>query len=320
MCSNSICGQSSSSSSSSSSSGSTGKIAGIVLGSVGGVGCALGALILVRRRNRRHQVQRMRGFTPSMALNGHLNDKSMGTFKKMNNAERHKSDYSFTSEQAALESLSSMSMSMSPIGRQSAVYYKDNQLHSLSGTMSPFEDGDTTSYASSQPVMMASVPLAAYKNGPRSSKFDFLQNAFANRQPIQTSAKAASPLASRPPPSIASSVRMSGMSSVNGDNWEALISQPPSRSGFVDSERRGSNRMSTTTFGSGHHHVGIGDDESVADPIFSPATSHASARVVMPNQSPPPSHNPFRTYTPSNVPQDAWTKEDEDGMRNYQYF
>jgi hypothetical protein len=316
VCSDSICGPSSSSSSS----GSTGKIAGIVLGSVGGVGCAVGALFCVRRRNRRHQIQRMRGFTPSMALNGHLNDKSMGTFKKMNNAERHKSDYSFTSEQAALESLSSMSMSMSPIGRQSAVYYKDNQLHSLSGTMSPFEEGDTTSYTSSQPVMMASVPLAAYKNGPRSSKFDFLQNAFANRQPIHTYAKATNPPASPSPPSIASSVRMSAMSSVNGDNWEALISQPPSRSGFVDSERRGSNRLSSTTFGSGHHHVGIGDDESVADPIFSPATSHASARVVMPNQPPPPSHNPFRTYTPSHVPQDAWTKEDEDGMRNYQYF
>jgi hypothetical protein len=314
ICSDSMCGQSSSSSGPN----SAGKIAGIVLGSVGGVGCAVGVLFCVRRRNRRHQIQRMRGFTPSMALNGHLNDKNMmGSFKKINNAERHKSDYSFTSEQAALESLSSMSMSMSPIGRQSAVYYKDNQLHSLSGTMSPFEDGDATSYTSSQPVMMASVPpLATYKNGPRSSKFDFLQSAFANRQPIQTAPKA-SPL-SKPSPSIASSVRLSGLSSVNDDNWEALISQP--RSGFVDSERRGSNRMSSTTFGSGHHHVGIGDDESVADPNFSPAVSHASARVVMPYQTPPPSHNPFRTITPSNVPQDAWTKEDEDGMKNYQYF
>ncbi|KAI8584033.1 hypothetical protein K450DRAFT_268026 [Umbelopsis ramanniana AG] len=310
-CSDSICGPSSSSSGQN----SAGKIAGIVLGSVGGVGCAVGVLLCVRRRNRNHQIQRMRGFTPSMALNGHLNDKNMGSFKRMNNAERHKSDYSFTSEQAALESLSSMSMSMSPIGRQSAVYYKDNQLHSLSGTMSPFEDGDATSYTSSQPVMMASVPLATYKHAPRSSKFDFLQNALANRHPIQT---AASPLA-KSSPSIASSVRNSGLSSVNGSNWEALISPP--RSGFVDAERRGSNRMSSTTFGSGHHHVGIGDDESVADPIFSPAVSHASARVVMPNQTlPPPSHNPFRTHTPSIVPQDAWTKEDEDGMKNYQYF
>ncbi|KAG2178602.1 hypothetical protein INT44_001755 [Umbelopsis vinacea] len=305
MCSDSICGPSTSSSAGQN---SAGKIAGIVLGSVGGVGCAVGVLFCVRRRNRNHQIQRMRGFTPSMALNGHLNDKNMGNFQRMNNsAERHKSNYSFNSEQAALESLSSMSMSMSPIGRQSAVYYKDNQLHSLSGTMSPFED--TTSYTSSQPVMMASVPLAAYKSGPRSSKFDFLQNALSNRQ----KPTAVSPLAS---PSVASSVRHSGLSSVS--NWEALISQP--RSGFADSERqRGSNRMSSTTFGSGHHHVGIGDDESVADPVFSPAVSYASARVVMPNQA-PTSHNPFRTFTPSQVPQDAWTKEDEDGMKNYQYF
>jgi hypothetical protein len=271
----------------------------------------------------------MRGFTPSMALNGHLNDKNMGTFKRLNNADRHNSDYSFTSEQAALESLSSMSMSMSPIGRQSAVYYKDNQLHSLSGTISPFDDGDTTSFSSSQPVMMAAVPMATvpmatYKNGVRSSKFDFLQNAFANRKMPNTK-PASSPMkrawTPTQPPSVASSVRDSGLSSVNGANWQALVSQPPSRSGFVDSERRGSNRMSTTTFGSGHHHVGIGDDESVADPNFSPIASQTSANVVISNsQQQASSHNPFRNYTPSNIPQDAWTKEDEDGMGNYQYF
>lgn len=323
VCNNSVCGQSSGSS-------STGTIVGIALGSTAGVGLAAGLFLCVRRRRQR--VNRMRGFTPSMALNGHLNNKHLGSFRKMPNVDRHRSDYSFTSEQAALESLSSMSMSMSPIARQSAVYYKDNQLISLSGTSSPFDDGDTyqnLSVRSSQPVLMPPTPLAMQKTGPRSSKFDFLQNAFANRktisekQPIQPSENQR--IWPTPAHSVASSVRTSGMTmpDVPDARWEALVSQPPSRAGFAGSDRtgNGSNRMSTTTFGSGHHHVGIGDDESVADPDYSPSLSQASARIALPgdevvaiHQQQRSSYNPFRTYQAPKPPRDAWSKEDEEAM------
>ncbi|GAB5590385.1 hypothetical protein Unana1_05285 [Umbelopsis nana] len=324
VCSNSVCSQSSSSNT------STGTIVGIALGGTAGVGMAAALFFCIRRRRQR--INRMRGFTPSMALNGHLNDKNFGSFRKMANSDRHRSDYSFTSEQAALESLSSMSMSMSPIARQSAIYYKNNQMHNLSGTSSPFEDNDTyqtMSVSSTQPLAPPAPP-AMQKTGVRSSKFDFLQSAFANRKTMMDKPSVETQHTERswasPALSEVSSARTSRVTMPEDTNWQALTSQPPSRAGFARSERTasGSNRMSTTTFGSGHHHVAIGDDESVADPNYSPSFSHTSTRMVLPGNeivSMQQSHNPFRTtYKSPDAPRDAWSKEDEDGMNAYQYF
>lgn len=304
---------------------SSGAIAGIVVGSIGGVGVAVGVLFCLRRRRRRSHISRMRGFTPSMALNGHLNDKNIYTdTRNATAAERHKSDYSFTSEQAALESLSSMSMTMSPIGRQSAVYYRNNQMYNLSGTSSPFDDNDTyqsMSATSSQPALLSAVPPAMQSSVVRSSKFDFLQNAFAKRNlpekhPIQMSEHE-----NIWPTSAHSEVSSTRTSLIDGPNpsWQALASQPPSRQGYASSDHMAttSNRMSSTTFGSGHHHVGIDDDESVIDTVYSPAQTHPQPVKV---SQKPHNHNPFRPNKPAVLPQDAWSKEDEDGMNAYQYF
>ncbi|KAG2171349.1 hypothetical protein INT43_002971 [Umbelopsis isabellina] len=318
-CSNAICIAAATSSKTSS-----GEIAGIVIGSIGGFGVAVGVLFCLRRRRKR-QVSRMRGFTPSMALNGHLNDKNFYTdTRNVTAAERHKSDYSFTSEQAALESLSSMSMTMSPIGRQSAVYYRNNQMYNLSGTNSPFDDNDTyqtMSANSSQPALLSAVPPAMQSSVVRSSKFDFLQSAFAKRNlpekhPIQVSEHE-----NIWPAPAHSEVSSNRTSLVDGPNpsWQALTSQPPSRQGYASSDHMAttSNRMSSTTFGSGHHHVGVDDDESVIDSAYSPAQTHPQPVRVSPR---PHNHNPFRPNKPAVLPRDAWSKEDEDGMNAYQYF
>ncbi|CAM0141846.1 unnamed protein product [Umbelopsis sp. WA50703] len=318
-CSNAVCNAAASSNKPSSA-----EIAGIAVGSIGGVGVAVGVLLCLRRQRRR-KISRMRGFTPSMALNGHLNDKNFDTYtRNAAAAQRHKSDYSFTSEQAALESLSSMSMTMSPIGRQSAVYYRNNQMYNLSGTSSPFDDNDTyqtMSVSSSQPVLLAAVPPAIQNSGVRSSKFDFLQSAFAKRKitekhPIQVSEH--ENIWPTPAQSEVSSTRTSLIDG-QSPSWQALVSQPPSRQGYASSDRMAtsSNRMSTTTFGSGHHHVGIGDDESVIDSAYSPAQPQPQPVRSSPI---PHNHNPFRANKVAGPPRDAWSKEDEDGMNAYQYF
>ncbi|KAJ2961496.1 hypothetical protein NQZ79_g3312 [Umbelopsis isabellina] len=319
-CSNEVC-----IAAASSSKPSSGEIAGIVIGSIGGVGVAVGVLLCLRRRRRRRQISRMRGFTPSMALNGHLNDKNFYTdTQNATAAERHKSDYSFTSEQAALESLSSMSMTMSPIGRQSAVYYRNNQMYNLSGTSSPFDDNDTyqtMSATSSQPALLSAVPPAMQSSGVRSSKFDFLQSAFAKRKlpekhPIQVSEH--ENIWPGPAHSEVSSTRTSLIDG-QSPSWQALGSQPPSRQGYASSDHIAttSNRMSSTTFGSGHHHVGVDDDESVIDSAYSPAQTHPQPVKISPV---PHNHNPFRPNRQAGLLRDAWSKEDEDGMNAYQYF